>query len=104
MKQYPGAAAELVSISIAPSPATVGVGDEQEMQALGVYSSGTILDITGSVTWASTNTSVATMAGNTVTLLEIGSTWITASLGGVVGHAIVIGIDLQDDERWFLVL
>jgi 6-phosphogluconolactonase (cycloisomerase 2 family) len=81
---------ELVSISVAPSDTTLAAGLSQQYTATGVYSDGTKVDISSSVTWASTVSSVAVISnsgGSTgmATAISAGGTTITATFGTIAG-------------------
>src|SRR5581483_5682603 len=55
----------LVSMVIAPASASIAVGATQQFSAIGTYSDGSILDLSASVAWASSNTGTATIGYNT---------------------------------------
>ena len=76
----------LSSITVTPAGAMIATGATQQFTATGVYSDGSIQNITGQVTWASSNTGVATI--NTTGLatgVGPGSATISATQGGVTG-------------------
>jgi type II secretory pathway component GspD/PulD (secretin) len=77
--------ATLRSIAIRPAAASVAPRGTQQFSAIGTFSDGTTQDITADVTWASSNTAVATIGSGTGTALGQGSgtTQITATLGSV---------------------
>lgn len=78
----------LQSITVVPANEGVIVGRTQQYTATGNYSNGTTQDLTGAVTWASTNTAAATIsATGLVTTVAIGTTTITAVSGAVTGTA-----------------
>jgi hypothetical protein len=78
--------ASLVSIALTPANATINAGSTQQYTATGNYSDGSQQNITGSVTWTSTNTAVATIAsGGLATAVATGSTTIQATLSGITG-------------------
>ena len=80
----------LSSISVTPSTPKVAVGATQQFAATATYSDGTTANVTSSATWASKNTSVATVNSSGVaTAVATGSTTITATLSGVSGSASV---------------
>ena len=86
----------LVSIAISPSNPTVSIGSTQTLQltATGTYSDGSTLALTSDVTWASSNTSVATVfdipgSPAVVVPASTGSVNITAAFGGVTGSTTV---------------
>jgi trimeric autotransporter adhesin len=76
-------------VAIAPPAVTLDRGGSSTLTASAFDDGGA--PITGrSVTWASGNTNVATVdAGGTVTALGPGTADITATIGGVAGHATV---------------
>ncbi|HTT06490.1 MAG TPA: PilC/PilY family type IV pilus protein [Steroidobacteraceae bacterium] len=76
----------LESITVEPSNPQVGVGSTQQFTAIGTYSDGSMLNITGTVTWTSATTSVATIsAGGLANALALGSSLITATQGTISG-------------------
>lgn len=80
------ASAQLRGISIAPAVTSVPVGVSQPLVATGSYSDGSSAVLGSSVTWASSNATVAAVDGaGLLTSLKVGSTTITASAGGVSG-------------------
>jgi uncharacterized protein YjdB len=75
--------ATLTSIAIAPLTATLSVAGTQQYTATGTYSDGTQQDLTGVVTWSSSNVGVATVsATGLATGVASGSTTISAVYGG----------------------
>ncbi len=75
--------ATLSSIAISPLSTTISVGGTQQFTATGTYSDGSSRDLTGSVTWSSDYTNVATIStGGLATGVAAGSTVITATLSG----------------------
>jgi hypothetical protein len=95
-------AATLVKLAILPSSIGVPVGASTRLTAQGGFSDGSVRDVTGQVTWSSSDPTVATIAsgpgvGGTVTGVSAGMVVITATLGGVVANATVgvIGAQLQ---------
>jgi uncharacterized protein YjdB len=78
-------AAVLQSITLSPATPSVTAGTTQQFTATGVYSDNSQQTLT-SVTWTSSNTSVATINGSGLaTTLSAGNTTITASANGVNG-------------------
>jgi len=78
----------LQSIQISPSEGSISIGQNQQFAATGDYSDGSSKDITGSVTWASSNTGVATLSGSGLAASHsTGSAIITASSGNVSSTA-----------------
>jgi hypothetical protein len=81
-------AAVLKSIAVAPVNPSVAKGLKEQFTATGTYSDGSTANVTSLVTWASATTSVATIANTAgshglATTLAMGTTAITASLGGI---------------------
>ena len=71
-------------VTISPSSGTASVGGTFQFTAQAYYSNGSVQDGTSLVTWASSNTSVATIvAGGLATGVGVGSTSITATQFGV---------------------
>lgn len=82
--------ATLQSIAVAPNPFATGIGIARQLTATGTYSDGTTANLTTSVTWTSSNTSMATVTGGMVTGVAVGSVNISAMLGAVSGTASLI--------------
>jgi uncharacterized protein YjdB len=78
----------LQSITVTPASPSIAAGNTQQFSAQGNYSNGSTANITGLVTWMSSDTSVATVntAGRAFTL-EAGSATITATSGSITGAA-----------------
>lgn len=78
----------LVSITVTPAAQTKNVGDKLDYTATGNYSDFSTNDITHSVTWESTVTTVATInaSNGKAEAISIGSTTIKATLGLVSGE------------------
>jgi hypothetical protein len=77
-------AAELVSLSVTPATPTLILGSNQQFTATGTYTDATTQDITGSVTWSSSATNIATISNaagtkGLATTVATGSTTITAT-------------------------
>lgn len=75
--------AVLVALALAPEDAVVGLGTSTPFHATGTYSDGSLQDLTGAVTWSSSDPSVAAIdnaPGNAglAQALGVGSTTITA--------------------------
>jgi hypothetical protein len=89
--------ATLVSIQVSPATPTIATGLTQQFTAIGTYTDNSTQDLTGAVTWASTNGSVATIsnvAGSNglATSASVGSTNISASLGSVNSPAAALTV------------
>ena len=73
----------LVSISVSPGNPTVALGLTQQFTATALYSDGSTQDVTSSVTWSSSNATVAVVSTNGLaSSLSQGSTVITAVASG----------------------
>ena len=82
----PSALSHLSFIDITPADATLALPQSQQYLAMGTYSDGTALDLTSSVTWESSNPTIATVDNSgLMASLAGGTTNITATLDGVVG-------------------
>jgi uncharacterized protein YjdB len=78
----------LSSITIAPAVFSIASGQSKQLSALGVYSDGSSLDVTGQVVWTSLSNSYATVdSSGLVTGVSAGSSTITATLGSIHGTA-----------------
>jgi hypothetical protein len=81
-----------VSIAITPANPSIVDGTTRQFTATGTYSDGTTQNLTTSVTWNSLTAGVATISNaagskGLATSVAVGSTTITATLGGIVGTA-----------------
>jgi hypothetical protein len=78
--------ATLQSIAVTPASPSIGIGNTLQLTATGTYSDNSTKNITGSVTWASSNALFATidMTSGLATGVAVGTTQITATLGSVV--------------------
>jgi uncharacterized repeat protein (TIGR03803 family) len=80
----------LSSIAVAPVNSVLAVGATEQFTAFGTYSDGSVQNITSSVTWTSSKTSVATIApGGLTTAVAAGTTTIKAASGPVSGNAVL---------------
>src|ERR1700733_5279889 len=76
----------LVSIAVTPASPAIGKGATQQFTATGTYSDGTQQNLTSSVSWTSSSTTVATItSGGLATGVGAGSTTIQASSGSISG-------------------
>jgi hypothetical protein len=72
----------LVSIAVTPANPSVPATTTQQFTATGTYSDGSTQNLTGAVTWASSNTAVATISGSGLASgLSSGTSMISATLG-----------------------
>ena len=81
----------LTSIAVTPTNPTIQTSATQQFTATGTYSNNSTQDITSEVTWASSNTAVATMngAGLATAGTGTGTTTISATSGTVSGNTSV---------------
>ncbi|MGL5522796.1 MAG: M66 family metalloprotease, partial [Aeromonas veronii] len=84
----------LVSIQVSPSPISIAHGQSQQLVATATYSNGTSADITNTVAWLSTETSVAIVTpGGILMGVSPGSTAVTANFSGVSSNTVKIQIN-----------
>jgi trimeric autotransporter adhesin len=82
--------AVLVSIAITPANSQVFLGTLNQFTATGTFSDQSTKDITGSVTWSSSNPSAASInGGGLVTALALGSLTISATSNSITGSTSV---------------
>lgn len=80
--------ATLTALTVTPASSSVAKGTSQQFKAVGTYSDGSSLDVTGSVAWSSTNSGVATVSTNGLAAgVATGNTQIVAASAGVSGSA-----------------
>src|SRR5439155_13753081 len=76
----------LASIAVTPANPSITQGKTQQFSATGTYSDGSTKNLTTQVTWASSNTAVATItAGGLATGVSQSTSEISAALGAVTG-------------------
>lgn len=76
----------LVSIAVSPVDPSLGAGDTQQFKATGTFADGLTGDLTKTVTWQSSDPSVASItSGGLVTALAAGTSTISAVSGAVTG-------------------
>jgi len=85
-------APKLVSIAVTPASSSIAVDTTVQFTAIGTYSDSSTKNLTSSVTWNSSNTSVATVSTTSPTAglakaIASGSTTVTASSGSISGSA-----------------
>jgi len=83
----------LLSISVAPTSASLEEGQTQQFTATGSFDDGSTSDITSTATWASSNTAAATIdASGLATGLSAGTTDITAAQDGVTSNTATLDV------------
>ncbi len=78
-------ASNLASIAITSSYSTIAMNTSVQYTATGVFTNGGTINLTGKVTWASSQPSVATVSSGNAQGLTPGSTTISATLGSISG-------------------
>jgi uncharacterized protein YjdB len=85
-----GTTATLVSITLAPSSATLAIGATQQLAATALFNDSSTLDVTKQVTWSSGSPSVATVgSGGLVKAVASGGATISATHGGIAGTSAI---------------
>jgi hypothetical protein len=84
-------AATLVSIEVLPAASSLPNGSTQQYTATGVYTDDSMEDVTTQVTWASSDSAVATVSNaagskGRATAATLGSTTVSATSGDVTGE------------------
>ncbi len=87
-------AAVLVSIQVTPTNPSVAAGRSQQFTATGTFSDATTQNLTTQVTWASSDTAVATVSNaagsqGLATTLRAGTATISATLGPISGSTLL---------------
>jgi len=88
----------LESIVVAPITATIDRGLEKQFTATGIYTDGSMQDMTSLVVWSSSNTAVALFnntagrQGIAVATYYGGTTLITANMSGITSNKAVLTV------------
>jgi uncharacterized protein YjdB len=86
--------ANLSSITISPTSDSTNAGDTVQYKALGTLQDGTQVDITDSVTWSSSNKSVATISSaGLATAVASGTTYIVATSGSITSNTAILTVN-----------
>ena len=99
--------AVLSSITVRPVNNKIAPFTSQQFQAIGTYTDGSTHNVTGQVSWTSSNTAVATIGGSgRAKALIPGPTTITATLGSISGsstldvsNATIVSISVTPSRR-----
>jgi hypothetical protein len=84
----------LSSITITPTDTTITSSDTQQYTATGTLDDGSQLDITDSVTWSSSNKSVATISSTGLaTAVASGATYIVATSGSITSNTATLTVN-----------
>jgi hypothetical protein len=89
--------ATLTSVSISPGSALLSAGNTLQLTATGYYSNGTTQNLTSTATWATSNSSAATVVGGLVTAVATGASSITAAYTGVTSPNAPVNIGTNSD-------
>ena len=86
--------ATLQSITVVPASASLAPGGTQQFTAIGVFSDGTTQNVSSDVTWATSNSAIATIGPQTGLALGVGSgtTQVTAKLGSAASAAATLTV------------
>ena len=85
-----GVATQLTSITVTPASTSTTAGTTQAFTATGNYNNGTTSNLTNSVTWTASPTSVATInSAGVATGIVVGTAMITATSGSISGSAML---------------
>jgi trimeric autotransporter adhesin len=83
----------IIVIEPAVSPRNLNVGASQSFIAVGIYSDGSMADITSQVIWTSSNTNIATILANgSATGVSAGTAIISASSFGIFSSSINLNV------------
>ncbi|MEK7353891.1 MAG: Ig-like domain-containing protein, partial [Chloroflexota bacterium] len=78
--------ATIQSVAVAPVNPVMTLGSTRQFRAIAIKSDGSLVDVTTTATWTSSNTSVATVgATGLATAVAAGVAVITANVSGVIG-------------------
>jgi len=93
----------LTSITVTPTNQILYSGDTQQFTATGQYSDGSNQDLTNSVTWTSSDTSVATFgASGLASTILAGTVTVTGTYNGVISPAVRLGVKSHNANLMFL--
>lgn len=79
----------VISLAVSPNTVSIVSGSNQQLTATATLSNNGTQNVTGSATWNSSNTAVATVTGGLVTGVSTGTCTVTATYGGQTGSASV---------------
>ena len=81
---------QVTAVQVTPTNPTTHLGINQAFVATAVYDNGTNGTVTGSATWTSSDSTVASVGnGGVATPIKAGTTTITATVGGVSGTSVL---------------
>lgn len=79
----------LLGITVSPGTSSLPLGESEQLTATGNYSDGSTQNLTQSVTWAASATTVSVNSTGSVVGMAVGTATVTASLASVTGNASV---------------
>ncbi|MUL11501.1 beta strand repeat-containing protein [Aliivibrio fischeri] len=92
-------AADVVSIQITPPSASVAKGNSQQYTAIATYTDATTADISGSVNWFSSDTSLASITSvGLATGVSEGNVNIHAALNSVTSNSVILTVTAAELE------
>jgi uncharacterized protein YjdB len=77
----------LVSVTVAPNPSSLPVGESEQLTATGNFSNGTVQNLTQSATWSSSAAIASVSSAGNVIASATGAVTISATSGSVTGSA-----------------
>jgi hypothetical protein len=81
--------ATLTGIEISPLTPQIAIGTSAAFSAAGLFSDGSVQDVTGQASWSASDSSVAALSGSSATGLAAGTATISASLGGLTDSTLL---------------
>jgi hypothetical protein len=83
----------LSAINVTPISASISIGSTQQYSAEGIYSDGSMTNLTTTALWTSSNTSKATITNTGLaTGVAVGTTNITATATGITSNAALLAV------------
>jgi uncharacterized protein YjdB len=77
----------LASLAVTPANSSIIVGNTQQLTATGTYSDGSTSNLTSSVSWTSSDSSITTVSSSGLaTSLALGTAVVTATSGSINNH------------------
>ncbi|PYV60181.1 MAG: hypothetical protein DMG97_11130 [Acidobacteria bacterium] len=77
----------MASLAVTPANSSIIVGNTQQLTATGTYSDGSMSNLTSSVSWTSSDSSITTVSSSGLaTSLALGTAVVTATSGSINNH------------------
>ncbi|GDY27543.1 hypothetical protein AHAT_34330 [Agarivorans sp. Toyoura001] len=89
-------AEELIGIQITPPSSSIAKGLTQAYVATGIYTDNSTRDISGVVSWNSSDSHIATVVGGMVNTVATGNSAITASLNGIASNTANLTVTAEE--------